>query len=220
MIIVDRETMKNIDAYAINELKIPSICLVERASLAVLNNINLDIRNSFGIVASVGNNGADGMALARNLLSIGKKVEIYIVGDIKKASTDFLINFESCKKMTDKIFEIRTIDDIEFFKNNLEKINTIIDAIFGTGLNRTVSGIYSYVIEIINLSNIFTISIDIPSGYDCDGEMDFGTYVDSDFIVSMQLMKKGLYYDTYFRDKIVVEDIGIAQKAIDKFINI
>lgn len=218
MIIVDRKTMQNIDAYAINELKIPSICLVERASLAVLKNINLDLRKSFAIVASVGNNGADGMALARNLLSLGKIVDIYIVGNLEKASKDFLINLSSCKMMTDSIYEIKSIEDLEFFKENIEKVNTIVDAIFGTGLNRTVSGIYSYVIDAINEARIFTISVDIPSGFDCDGEMDFGSFVDSDLIVSMQVMKKGLFYDRYFKDKVKVEDIGIAKKAIEKFI--
>lgn len=218
MISVDRKTMQNIDAYAINELKIPSLCLVERASLAILKNINLDIRKSFAIVASVGNNGADGMALARNLLALGKKVHIYVLGDLKKASDDFLTNFISCKKMSENIFEIKSIEDLEFFKNNIGDVNTIIDAIFGTGLNRTVSGIYSYVIDIINESRTYTISVDIPSGFDCDGEMDFGSFVDSDLVVSMQVMKKGLYKDRYFRDKIIVEDIGIAKAAIEKFI--
>lgn len=218
MKLVDRLTMQKIDSYAINELKIPSLCLVERASLAVLKNINLKVRNSFAIVASVGNNGADGLALARNLLALEKKVDIYIVGNINKASEDFLINLNSCKKMTKNIYEIKTIEDMDFIRENLKKVNTIVDAIFGTGLNRTVSGIYAYIIDIINQTNTYTISIDLPSGFDADGKMDFSSYVDADLIVSMQLMKKGLFYNSYFKDKVVVEDIGIAKSAIDKFL--
>lgn len=218
MIIVDRKTMQDIDSYAINELKIPSICLVERASLAVLKNIKLDIRKTFAIIASVGNNGADGMALARNLLTLGKKVDIYILGNMGKASDDFLINFKSCKEMTNNIYIIKTIEDMDFLRENLKKVNTIVDAIFGTGLNRTVTGIYAYVIDLINQTRTYTISIDLPSGLDADGEMDFGPYVDSDLIISMQLMKKGLYNNSYFRNKVIVEDIGIAKIAIEKYI--
>lgn len=218
MKLVDKKTMQAIDSYAINELKIPSLCLVERASLAVMKNINLDIRHSFAIFSSVGNNGADGMALARNLLALDKKVDIYILGNLDKASDDFLINYRACKNLTDTIYELKSIGDMEFLSENLKKVNTLVDAIFGTGLNRPVSGIYATVIDIINQASIYTISVDIPSGFDCDGEMDFGLCVDSDLIVSMQIMKKGLYEDRYFRKKIRVEDIGISQRAVDKFI--
>lgn len=218
MKLVDKKTMQAIDSYAINELKIPSLCLVERASLAVMKNINLDIRHSFAIFASVGNNGADGMALARNLLALDKKVDIYILGNLDKASDDFLINYRACKNLTDTIYELKSIGDMEFLSENLKKVNTLVDAIFGTGLNRPVSGIYATVIDIINQASIYTISVDIPSGFDCDGEMDFGLCVDSDLIVSMQIMKKGLYEDRYFRKKVRVEDIGISQRAVDKFI--
>src|SRR5690625_4626655 len=180
MKLVDKKTMQAIDYYAINELKIPSLCLVERASLAVMKNINLDIRHSFAIFASVGNNGADGMALARNLLALNKSVDIYILGNIDKASEDFLINYRACKNLTNTIYEVKSIGDMEFLRNNLKKVNTLVDAIFGTGLNRPVSGIYATVIDIINQTATYTISVDIPSGFDCDGEMDFGLCVDSD----------------------------------------
>lgn len=218
MHVVDRETMQNIDSYAINELKIPSICLVERAALSVMNNINLKLRHSFAIVVSCGNNGADGLALSRNLLALSKDCDIYILGNKDKASKDFIINYNACKKLTENIYEVKTIEDIEFMEKNLSRVNTIVDGIFGTGLNRKVAGIYANIIDLINEKNIYTISIDLPSGFDANGENNYGTYVDSDLIVSMQLFKKGLYEDSYFRDKTVVCDIGLPKKAIEKFI--
>ena len=220
MLLVDRETMQNIDSYAINEIKIPSLCLVERAALSVMENINLDIRHSFALIVSCGNNGADGLALARNLLSLGKKCHIYIIGNKDKASRDFIINYNACKNLTKEIYPIETIEDMNFLRENLDKVNTIIDGIFGTGLNRPVSGIYANIIELINEKNIYTISIDLPSGFDANGENNYGSYVDSDLIVCMQILKKGLYEDNYFRDKTVVCDIGLPKIAIEKFINI
>ncbi|WP_236785716.1 NAD(P)H-hydrate epimerase [Anaerococcus ihuae] len=220
MLLVDRETMQNIDRFAINEIKIPSLCLVERAALSVMENINLDIRHSFAIIVSCGNNGADGLALARNLLALGKNCHIYIIGNKNKASKDFIINYNACKNLTEDIYPIETIEDMNFLRNNLDRVNTIIDGIFGTGLNRPVSGIYANIIELINEKNIYTISIDLPSGFDANGENNYGSYVDSDLIVCMQILKKGLYEDNYFRDKTVVCDIGLPKKAIEKFINI
>lgn len=220
MLVVDRQTMQNIDSYAINEIKIPSLCLVERAALSVMENINLDIRHSFAIIVSCGNNGADGLALARNLLALGKNCHIYIIGNKDKASRDFIINYNACKNLTKEIYPIETIEDMNFLRENLNKVNTIIDGIFGTGLNRPVSGIYANIIELINEKNIYTISIDLPSGFDANGENNYGSYVDSDLIVCMQILKKGLYEDNYFRDKTVVCDIGLPKIAIEKFINI
>ncbi|MDU5504868.1 MAG: NAD(P)H-hydrate epimerase [Anaerococcus vaginalis] len=220
MLLVDRETMQKIDKFAIEELKIPSLCLVERAALSVMENINLDVRHSFAIIVSCGNNGADGLALARNLLAYGKNCHIYIIGNKDKASRDFIKNFNACKNLTENIYPVETIEDMKFLRENLDRVNTIIDGIFGTGLNRPVSGIYANIIDLINEKNIYTISIDLPSGFDANGENNYGSYVDSDLIVCMQIFKKGLYEDTYFRDKTVVCDIGIPKIAIEKFTDI
>lgn len=220
MLLVDRETMQKIDRFAIEELKIPSLCLVERAALSVMENINLDVRHSFAIIVSCGNNGADGLALARNLLALGKNCHIYIIGNKDKASEDFIKNFNACKNLTENIYPVETIEDMKFLRENLDRVNTIIDGIFGTGLNRPVSGIYANIIDLINEKNIYTISIDLPSGFDANGENNYGSYVDSDLIVCMQIFKKGLYEDTYFRDKTVVCDIGLPKIAIEKFTDI
>lgn len=214
MLVVDSKTMKKIDQYAIDVLKVPSICLVERAALAVIKNINLEARTSFAIVVGVGNNGADGLAIARNLLAIGKYVEIYIVGDLSKQSEDFKLNLDSCKRLTDKIFVPESIEDLAIMEKNLEEVSTIIDAIFGTGLNRTVGGMHAYMISLINRTMKYTISVDIPSGLDGDSGRFWGEVVDSDLIVSMQIMKRGVYEKNRFRDNCIVEDIGIPEKAI------
>lgn len=214
MLVVDSKNMKKIDQYAIDILKVPSICLVERAALAVIKNINLDVRNSFAIIVGVGNNGADGLAIARNLLAMGKYVEIYIVGDLSKQSPDFKLNLDSCRRLTDKIFEPESIEDLAIMEKNLEEVSTIIDAIFGTGLNRTVGGMHSYMISLINRTMKYTISVDIPSGLDGDSGKKWGEVVDCDLIVTMQIMKMGVYEKSRFRDKCIVEDIGIPQKAI------
>lgn len=215
MILVDRDQMQAIDRYAINTLKIPSICLVERASLAVLKHINLNKFGYFAVVAGVGNNGADGLALARNLLARYKDVEIYIVGDVTKASEEFKINLASCETLCEEIFYVESIDDLENMEKRLANVNLIVDALFGTGLNRAVSGVYATVISILNNVMKYKVSIDLPSGLDATTGMDLGEVVDADLIVTLQLMKTGLYEREAYKKKCVIEDIGIPQKAID-----
>lgn len=219
MRLVDKDQMIAIDNYAINQLMIPSLCLVERASLAVIKNINLDVRRSFAVIVSTGNNGADGLAVARNLLARKFEVEVYIIGDIANASPEFTSNYEAITKLSDKIFTVETIGDLETMEENIKNLSTIIEGIFGTGLNRTISGVHAFVIAMINRSMKFVISIDIPSGLDATSGESWGEMVDADLIVSMQLMKKGIYQRSRFRDICVVEDIGIPELAIEHVLN-
>lgn len=219
MIVVDKDQMQKIDQYAINELKIPSICLVERAALSVIKNIDLNVRKTFALVVGIGNNGADGLALARNLLARDYYVEVYIIGNIEKAKEDFILNYQAVKNLTDKIYLIDTILDLEVMEKNISRVSTIIEGIFGTGLDRTITGTYAYVIAMLNRSMKYIISIDIPSGVDSTTGEAWGEVVDSDLIVSMQLMKKGVYDRSIYKNKCVVEDIGIPQKAIDHVLN-
>lgn len=218
MLVVDKDQMIAIDKYAINELKIPALCLVERAALAVIKNINLDIRKTFAIVVGIGNNGADGLAVARNLLTRDYYVDTYIIGNIDKASDDFILNYEAIKNLTENIYMVDTIADLEFMEANLSNVTTIIEGIFGTGLDRTISGTYAYVIALINRSLKYIISIDVPSGLDSTSGDSWGEIVDCDLIVSMQLMKQGVFERSIYKNKCVVEDIGIPQKAINKIL--
>ena len=193
----------------------PALSLVERASMAVLKHINLNKFGYFGVVVGVGNNGADGLALARNLLARYKDVEIFIIGDVEKASPEFKLNLESCEMLCEEIYYVESIEDLENMEKRLSNVNLIVDAIFGTGLNRPVTGIYATVISIINNVMKYKISIDIPSGLDASTGQDLGEVVDADLIVTMQLMKTGLYEREAYKRKCVIEDIGIPQKAID-----
>lgn len=218
MLVVDKDQMIAIDKYSINELKIPALCLVERAALAVIKNINLDVRKSFAIVVGIGNNGADGLAVARNLLARDFYVDLYIIGSLEKASEEFVLNYEAVKNLTENIYMVDTIADLEFMEENLSNVTTIIEGIFGTGLDRTISGTYAYVIALINRSLKYIISIDVPSGLDSTSGDSWGEIVDCDLIVSMQLMKQGVFERSIYKDKCVVEDIGIPQKAINRIL--
>ncbi|MDO4594267.1 MAG: NAD(P)H-hydrate epimerase [Tissierellia bacterium] len=210
----DREEMQKIDSLSIEKYQIPSIVLVEHAAMAVVKNINLRQRDTFAIFVGIGNNGADGLAVARILLSYDKKVNIYVLGNIDKASDEFKIEYNILRKLNANIKGIETIYDLEKLDYELEKVNTIIDAIFGTGLNREVKNIYYYVIELLNKKRIYKISVDIPSGLDASSGEILATAVDSDLIVCMQLVKKGILKNNWFKDKFVVENISMPLEAI------
>ena len=221
MRIATSEIMRKIDSYCINELKIPGILLMENAALKVIKNLELDKYNSFCVICTKGNNGGDGFAVARHLHILNKKIEVFLVGDKDGMSPDCKVNYDILKKIGVKINKVNNIEDINNLRESIEKNQVTIDSIFGTGLSRNVEGIYDSVISIINENSKYIISVDVPSGFDSNTGKVLGNCIRANKTVSFQLYKRGFlnYHTDGLTGKIVVEDIGIPESAINKFHN-
>lgn len=202
------QEMKEIDSYAINTVGIPSIVLMENAALKVINNIDLNF-NNFTVVCGRGNNGGDGLAVARHLIIKGKKVRIYIVGDLKNGTEDFIINLNILKNLTAEIINIKGEKELLQLKEDLSVSDITIDALFGIGLKRNIEGLYLEIIKMINNESKQIISVDIPSGIDGDTGKPMGICVKADKTVTFHKMKKGLLNCGAYAGEIIVEDIGI-----------
>jgi NAD(P)H-hydrate epimerase len=200
--------MKEIDSYAINTVGIPSIVLMENAALKVINNIDLNF-NNFTVVCGRGNNGGDGLAVARHLIIKGKKVRIYIVGDLKNGTEDFIINLNILKNLTAEIINIKGEKELLQLKEDLSVSDITIDALFGIGLKRNIEGLYLEIIKLMNNESKQIISVDIPSGIDGDTGKPMGICVKADKTVTFHKMKKGLLNCGAYAGEIIVEDIGI-----------
>lgn len=219
MKIATADMMKNIDSFCINKLKIPGIVLMENASLKVIKNLELDNYNSFCVVCTKGNNGGDGFAVARHLYILNKKIEVFLVGSKDNMSQDCKINYDILKEIGVNINKVNNIEDINDLRDSIERSQVTIDAILGTGLSRNVEGIYDSVISIINENSKYTVSIDIPSGFDANTGKVFGNCIRANKTISFQLYKRGFlnYGIDGFTGKIIVEDIGIPQIAVNRF---
>ncbi|CEO35346.1 carbohydrate kinase [[Clostridium] sordellii] len=163
-------TTKYVDNYCSETLKIPLIVMMENAALKAYKHINKKEFKNYTIVCGVGNNGGDGLAIARHLIAQGKNVEVFLVGKIEKLSECSKINYQILKNMQ---IDINTIEDMNDTKDlnklkmGINKSDLLVDAIFGTGLKREVTGVFKECINIINeYKNIY--SIDVPSGINCD----------------------------------------------------
>jgi len=218
MKIATAEIMRSIDRYCIDILGIPGIVLMENAALKVMKNIRSNIKN-FVIVCSSGNNGGDGFAVARHLLNRGNYVEIFSLGSEKNMSADALVNLNIIRNMGVEIIKVNNNEDLEVLRESIIHCETTIDAIFGTGLSREVEGIYSLAITIINENSKYILSIDVPSGFECDSGKVLGNCIKSDKTVTFELFKKGfLGYETdSFTGEVVIEKIGIPRSVVDKF---
>jgi NAD(P)H-hydrate epimerase len=216
------EMTSNMDKECTQKLGIPLIVLMENAALAVLKNIHTDKYNKYCIICGTGNNGGDGFALARHLISLNKYVHIVIVkNDDGKFSECSKTNFNILKNMKANISFIEQDDDIDNLIEILRENELIIDAILGTGIRRNVEGIFSKVIDSINDYSKYIISIDVPSGLNSDNGIVMGNSIKANKTICFEVLKRGFltYGSDQYTGKIVVEKIGFPECVIQKFHN-
>lgn len=215
MFSISCDEMKAMDSYTIREIGIPSIVLMERASLEFVKNIDLEKNDSFTIVVGTGNNGGDGLAIARHLLLNNKKVDIFILGNINKGSIDFNINLDIIKNLNKSYLNVNTTTDLNILKDSILKNDIVIDGIFGIGLTRNLEDIHYDAIEIINNNSKSTIAIDIPSGIHGDTGDILGISTVCEKTITFHRLKHGLDGNEKYTGDVVVADIGIPKVAED-----
>lgn len=191
MKIFSAQQIREADEFTIKYEPIKSIDLMERASRAFVSwfEKEFDKKRRVIVFCGTGNNGGDGMAVARMLQAKRWDVNVYTIKKGSNRSQDFTINYL-------KLAEVRKIPDISS-KNDLAIESTaadiIIDAIFGSGLSRPVEGLYADVIEFINQSEATTVSVDVPSGLFIDQPTGEGAVVYADYVLSFQLPKLAFF---------------------------
>lgn len=202
-----REQARNADKRAIETFGIPSILLMENAALAVVREVKEYA--VFAVVCAPGSNGGDGLAIARHLCIMGKDVRVYILGDPKKGSEDFRTNLKIMTRLAPEV--LNTVNDENFaeFESALKGCEACIDAMFGTGLNRPVEGMFKRAIEAMNSLTSHIVAVDIPSGLDCDTGEELGAAVKATRTVTFHRMKKGLDISPQFGGDVTVSYIGI-----------
>jgi hydroxyethylthiazole kinase-like uncharacterized protein yjeF len=162
---------------------------MERAALQLFNWIHMRMQGApvkIHLFCGIGNNGGDGIALARHLLHHGYNISVYVINYSEKRSKDFLINLDRLKAR--KYWPTFMTSDDEL--PEIGKDDIIVDGIFGIGLNRTPDDWVVKVIQHLNKSEAFILSIDIPSGLFTDqGSENLEAIVKSNFVLSFQTPK-------------------------------
>jgi NAD(P)H-hydrate epimerase len=208
--LIDSTQMKAIDDYTIDVLKIPAVVLMERAALEAATVIKNKINNTDRIlvVCGPGNNGGDGIAAGRILFLQGYYVAILFIGNYNKISELMKVQLEIAKNLGIPIEN----------SNKLSEYNIIIDAIFGVGLTRLVTGDYETIIQLINDNVHHVFSIDIPSGISADNGKVLNIAVQADETITFGHKKIGLqlYPGADYAGKITVADIGFPEIATNQ----
>ena len=204
------EQMRRADLYTIEEIGVPSMVLMERAALEVVRCMEeeqLDFRKVLVICGS-GNNGGDGYAIARLLHLKGHDVTIFFAGNSQKRSEE---NAQQAKIAAH--YEIPVITNL-----GTEEYSVIIDALFGTGLKREVTGHYREVLCSVNQMAGKKVAVDLPSGIHDTTGARMGIASCADLTVAIAFPKRGLFLQegNVCAGKILTGDIGISSETFSE----
>jgi NAD(P)H-hydrate epimerase len=163
MLRLTRDQVRQIDKLSVEQYHIPGVVLMENASIAAANLAARMIPpGPVAILCGGGNNGGDGLAIARHLHNRGYEVTIFLTTDPQKYTAEALANWNIIEAM-DLPIRQSTTETIEHHRPNL-----IIDAIFGTGLTQPPRPPFDEIVAAVQKTGAPVLAIDIPSGLDCD----------------------------------------------------
>jgi NAD(P)H-hydrate epimerase len=175
------------DAYTISHEPINSIELMERAALICTENIvkEFSVDQPIKVFCAKGNNGGDGLAIARLLIGRGYDVSVYILEQGKIGSNDFQANLHRLHTFTTEIHFLQSPDTFPI----IQETDLLIDALYGTGLNASLKDLPKALVEFMNLSGAPIISIDIPSGLYVDQSSKGNTIIKANTTFTFQALK-------------------------------
>lgn len=224
MHVVTAEEMRRLDEATISHV-VPGLTLMERAGQGIFETIAeyFDPLEDFtvSIFLGGGNNAGDGLVVGRLLAEEGAQVILHYLRDPKNLSPDAFKNYVRLKRFRKSgVIEenfLYLADWKRKVRRTLEESDLVVDAIFGTGISKPITGLYAQVIEMINRSGLLTLAVDVPSGVSGSTGEIMGIAVRADLTVTMALPKIGLFFYPAKRctGGFRVIDIGIPETVIE-----
>lgn len=216
MKILTCEQIRRVDQFTIHHEPVFSVDLMERAAASCF----LWLKEHFGKLSKVkifvgpGNNGGDGLAIARMLADDGIDVSVYVFSAVEKLSPDAFVNYN--RLVLQGKVELLIIDR-PVFPEILED-DIVIDALFGSGLSRPLDGWAAQIVERINQSNAAVVSIDIPSGLfgEDNAQNNSDAIVKADYTLTFQMPKLAFFFaeNADYVGNLTMLDINLSREAI------
>jgi NAD(P)H-hydrate epimerase len=219
MLIVTAEQMREMDRLTIHKYGVPSLMLMERAgeaiAQAILKGFPRHAKKGVLIVAGKGNNGGDGLVVARLLKKKSIPCEVVLLARKEELSVDAAHNLRAYRKLNGKVSEIAA-GTLDLLTERLSKNGLIVDAILGTGMKNEVRGLFADAIIQMNAAGLPIVAVDISSGLDSEKGTPLGVAVQAEMTVALGFPKLGevIYPGLNFVGELVVADIGIKDEAV------
>ncbi|MFH1825376.1 MAG: NAD(P)H-hydrate dehydratase [Candidatus Firestonebacteria bacterium] len=221
MKVVNGEDMRKIDTKAIVKFKIPSIDLMENAGKGVVDFLKQEFpdfkKKKICILCGKGNNGGDGLVIARWLTHMKVKVRVFLFAKKEELKKDVKINLNKLLKEKVTVNEVANFKDLAEIESEIKMDDIIIDALLGTGFTGAVTGLLAKLIDYVNTLETIVVSVDLPSGLNANNGQVISSCIKADYTVTLGIMKVGtlIYPGASYTGKLIVKDIGIPKDLIE-----
>ncbi|GJQ60002.1 MAG: NAD(P)H-hydrate epimerase [Candidatus Scalindua sp. AMX11] len=215
-----RDEIREIDRKAIEEYGIPGIILMENAGRNVAEEIlkmfDEPHKANVTLFCGKGNNGGDGFVIARHLYNKSVNISVYLTSTIAAALSDGDAgrNLKILQNMHIEVKELQSLQDVEGAEKDLQRSTVIVDAIFGTGLRGEVREPIRTLIRKMNATKVPVVSVDIPSGLQCDEGTELGVAVKAAKTVTFVAPKVGFFQEggRECTGELIVTDISVPKE--------
>jgi NAD(P)H-hydrate epimerase len=219
--VLSRAEIRKFDAQASAACQVPSLLLMENAGRGAADLIlrELGVAEGSGarvvIVCGAGNNGGDGFVVARRLLTLAADPRVFLLVEPEHLSGDALSNYRSFVGLGGQVVELEP-NQLSVLAHACEGARAVVDAVFGTGLDREVSGFLRYAIEFMNGARCPIFALDVPSGIDADTGAVLGVAVRATSTITFAHPKLGLLTPSGMEcaGKLHCVDIGVPANGL------
>ncbi len=219
MRVLTAEAMQSVDRWAIDELGIPGLVLMENAAIGVVDGIGewFPEARSITIVCGPGNNGGDGLAIARQLDGRGYAVQIVIVGS-QPMSGDAGTQEAICGQIGLPIVRLENEAGLDPAMAAAASSDLLVDALFGTGLGRPLEGLFAELVSRLNQVAQPIVAVDLPSGLSGSSSQPLGPHVQADLTVTFGAPKIAHLFPPAADavGELLVADLGIPRRLFDR----
>ncbi len=222
-IALSRAAVRDLDRRAIEEHGIPSFTLMENAGREAAREV-LALRRAAGpvvVLCGPGNNGGDGLVVARTLLHRDVPVEVAFVGareQLAAGSADVQLNLALWRDVGGEVAVCTTAEEVAERARSWSEASVLVDALFGTGLSRPLASPWTDAVRAVEAAGVPVLSIDLPSGLDADTGEVLGAAVRADVTVTFLAPKLGfqLREGPRLAGRVLVAEIGVPKRYLEE----
>ncbi len=222
MPVLSRAQMRDFDAHAVSQCHVPSLLLMENAGVGATEVLVRELLGGsprgarVALLCGTGNNGGDGLVVARQLAVRGALPIVYLTGDPQWLSPDARTNLEAWRGVGGQVREVAPSGSLAELAEAVGEADVVVDAIFGTGLDRPIEGLLVEVIQLVNRATAPCFAIDLPSGLDADTGATLGAAIEARATATFAHRKLGLLTPNgaLHAGRVHVVDIGVPPSLV------
>jgi NAD(P)H-hydrate epimerase len=212
--------MRRVDARAIDELGVPSLVLMENAALGVVEALlaRWPSARRVAVLCGPGNNGGDGLAVARHLLVRGLEPRVWLVHGGRELSGDAAVQRAICRALPLEVREVAGEEELSAALGSLAGAELVVDALFGTGLQRPLTGLFARLVEALDDLARPVLAVDLPSGLDASSHLPPGPHPKAAATVTFAALKVAhvLPPAALSCGEVAVADLGVPWRLVDE----